>query len=203
MTTQTKLKIAFACYLSAILIFVPTQAVANGGDTISFGSFLAGLFHPVMQLNHFLAMVSAGIISAQIGGRMVWTIPVTFVGLMAIGWGLNLAGIGLGYIDLAVALSIVVLGLIIAIDRSFTVAIMIIVVGLFALFHGYAHGVEMPSLANPIQYASGFLIGAAIIHFIGILVGGIPQNYEKRSSIFSIMGATIAVFGALFVSGIL
>ncbi|MEM8860620.1 MAG: HupE/UreJ family protein [Chloroflexota bacterium] len=203
MTTKTKIKLAFACYLAAILIFIPTLAFAHEGDTIRFGSFLAGLFHPVLGLDHFLAMVSVGIISSQIGGRAIWTIPATFVGVMAVGWGLGVAGISLSYIELGIALSVVVLGIAIALNRSFAMGITVIAVGLFAIFHGYAHGVEMPSIANPTRYALGFLTGTAIIHLIGVLVGDIPTRYEQRKTIFSVLGSGIAVFGVLFVVGIL
>ena len=203
MYTTTQRKISIGLILAGMILLLPTIAFAHEGDTIRYGSFLAGLFHPVLGLDHFLAMLSVGIISSQIGGRAIWTVPATFVGVMAIGWGLGLLDIGLGFIELGIALSVVVLGIAIATNRSFPIGVAMIAVGLFAIFHGYAHGIEMPSVANATRYALGFLSGTAIIHLIGVLVGDIPTRYEQKNTIFQVLGSVIAIVGLLFIFGVL
>ncbi len=203
MFIPTRNKITWGLFFATAILLVPTLAFAHEGDTIRFGSFLAGLFHPVLGLDHFLAMLSVGIVSSQIGGRAIWTVPATFVGVMAIGWGLGLVDIGLGFIELGIALSVVVLGIAIAANQSLPLGVTMVAVGLFAIFHGYAHGIEMPAVANATRYALGFLTGTAIIHLIGVLVGDIPTHYEQSSLIFRVVGLAIALVGFLFVFGIL
>lgn len=196
-------KLWLGTLIAIFILLIPPVAFAHEGDTIRYGSFLAGLFHPVLGLDHFLAMLSVGIISSQIGGRAIWFVPATFIVVMAIGWGLGLVDVGLTFVELGIAISVVVLGVAIAANRSLSLGLTMAAVGLFAIFHGYAHGVEMPSVANPTRYALGFLSGTTIIHLIGVLVGDIPTRYEQKSTIFMALGSAIAIIGLLFVFGIL
>lgn len=192
--------------LIALLLFllIPATAFAHDDTTvIRFGSFLAGFTHPVLGLDHLLAMLSVGIISSQIGGRAIWTVPLTFVLVMAIGGGLGLIGVGLTAIEFGIALSVLVLGVAIAAEQRFPIIVAMVAVGLFAVFHGYAHGAEMPSIAQPFRYVAGFLLGTTLIHIIGVVLGDIPKQYDASKTIFRVLGGAIAVVGVLFLVGVL
>lgn len=186
--------------LSFLLVagLCPGLVLAHEGTSLPYGSFLAGLTHPVLGLDHFLAMVSVGILSAQIGGRAIWTVPATFVSVMAVGGVLGLVDIGLGPTELGIALSVLVLGIAIAAERKLPVALAMLAVGIFAIFHGYAHGAEMPSVAEPVRYAAGFLSGTAALHIMGLVIGDISQHYERGKLMLRIAGGAIAGVGTGF-----
>lgn len=186
------------------LTMIPGTAYAHPGDpTIEYGSFLAGLTHPVLGLDHFLAMLSVGIVSAQIGGRAIWTVPATFVGVMAIGGLLGATIPGFGLVETGIAISVIFLGAVIAVERRLPILVAMIAVAFFATFHGYAHGNEMPDTARPFVYAGGFLTGTALIHILGVFLGDIPRHYKIGKVVLRIGGAVITVFGFLFLFGIL
>jgi urease accessory protein len=186
------------CALAVLAAVLPGLALAHEANTIRFGSFLGGLTHPVLGPDHFLAMVSVGIVSAQIGGRAIWTVPATFVGVMAIGGLLGLADVGLTAIEVGIASSVLVLGLAIAADRRVPVALAMAAVALFAIFHGYAHGAEMPTIAEPARYAAGFLTGTAALHVLGVIIGDISQHYARGKVLLRYAGGAIAGVGAWF-----
>lgn len=184
--------------LATLAALLPGIALAHEANTIKFGSFLGGLTHPVLGPDHFLAMVSVGIVSAQIGGRAIWTVPATFVGVMAAGGVLGLFDVGLSAIEVGIASSVLVLGLAIAADRRVPVALAMAAVALFAIFHGYAHGAEMPTVAEPVRYAAGFLTGTAALHVLGVIVGDISQHYARGKVLLRYAGGAIAGVGAWF-----
>ena len=181
----------------------PALGTAHEGTSLPYGSFLAGLTHPVLGLDHFLAMVSVGILSAQIGGRAIWTVPATFVSVMAVGGVLGLVDIGLGPVELGIALSVLVLGIAIAAERKLPVALAMVAVGIFAIFHGYAHGSEMPRVAEPVRYAAGFLSGTAALHIMGLVIGDISQHYARGKLMLRVAGGAIAGVGTGFLVGAL
>lgn len=195
-----------ALFLAAVVVLLPEAAAAHEGQVIRFGSFLGGLTHPVLGLDHLLAMVSVGVVSVQIGGRAVWTVPATFVAVMAVG---GIVGrttdidISSGVIEAGIAISVLSLGIVIALDRSLPFAVAMVAVAFFATFHGYAHGAETPDIARPIVYAFGFLTGTAIIHLVGVLIGDIAKRYRAGRLVLRIAGAAASVVGALFLFGAL
>jgi urease accessory protein len=191
--------ILFALMLSTI----PTVAYAHDGTNLPLGGFLSGFVHPVLGYDHLLAMLSVGILSAQIGGRAIWTVPATFVSVMALGGLLGLINIGLTHTELGIAISLVILGLVIAAERRLSVRVAMIGVGFFAIFHGYAHGSEVPKTAEPFLYALGFLTGTALIHITGVVVGDIARHYERGKIALRAGGALITLIGTAFVLGIL
>ena len=191
-------------FLMAILFAaIPGVAYAHDGTNLGLGGFLSGIVHPVLGYDHLFAMLSVGIISAQIGGRAIWTVPSTFVTVMAIGGVLGLMNIGLTVTELGIAVSLVILGLVIAAERRIPTLIVMIGVGFFAIFHGYAHGAEMPDTAEPFLYALGFLVGTALIHISGVVIGDISRHYESGKVILRIGGGLISLVGLLFIFGIL
>ena len=196
-------KFSHALILALFLGLVPQIVYAHDGSTVPFGGFLSGLVHPVLGYDHLLAMLSVGILSAQIGGRAIWTVPATFVGIMAVGGALGLIDIGLGATELGIAISLVLLGAIIAAERTLPVRLAMLGVGFFAIFHGYAHGTEMPTTAEPVLYALGFLTGTALIHIAGVVIGDIFRHYERGKMILRVGGGLISLVGFLFIFGVL
>ena len=191
-------------FLMALLFAaIPGGAYAHEGTNLGLGGFLSGIVHPVLGYDHLLAMLSVGIISAQIGGRAIWTVPATFVTVMALGGVLGLINIGLTATELGIAVSLVILGLVIAAERRIPILAVMIGVGFFAIFHGYAHGAEMPDTAEPFLYALGFLVGTALIHIAGVVIGDISRHYERGKIVLRVGGALIALVGLLFIFGVL
>lgn len=192
-------------FICAFLAAGMPAALAHENQVIQFGSFLGGLLHPVLGLDHFLAMVSVGIVSAFIGGRAIWTVPATFVAAMAIGGfgGSAELGVGSGFVELAIALSVVALGSVIVLDQKLSISVAMGAVAFFGFFHGYAHGQEIPDIARPFVYAGGFLLGTALIHLLGVLIGDISRRYAAGRRVLRVVGGVFVVAGGLFIAGVL
>jgi len=188
--------------LTAAIALLPQLAFAHEAISERYGSFLGGLTHPVLGLDHFLAMVSVGIVSAQIGGRAIWTVPVTFVAVMAFGGLLGMADIGLTAVEAGIAISVLALGCAIAADSKLPASVVMTAVGFFAIFHGYAHGAEMPTIATPVTYAAGFMIGTAALHLLGLLIGDISQRYIRGKLMLRIAGGAMAGVGTFFLANL-
>lgn len=199
MTLQAKTARTAFFFFAALL--GPVVAFGHDGTTLPYGSFLSGLTHPVLGLDHFLAMVSVGIISAQIGGRAIWTVPATFVLIMAFGGLLGWIDIGLSAIEMGIAFSVLALGTAIAMDKKLPIVAVMSAVGVFAIFHGYAHGAEMPLVARAATYALGFMTGTAMLHLMGVVIGDISQQYVRGKLLLRGAGVAIAGTGAFFLVG--
>lgn len=186
------MKKTFFATLIMTLLF-PSESYAHqvAGD----GGFLSGLEHPVLGFDHFLAMVSVGILSAQMGGKAIWTIPTTFVSVMLFGGIMGLKEVGLISVELGIAFSVLALGLSIATEKKLPPLLAMTFVGFFAIFHGYAHGSEMPYLANPAFYACGFILGTSGIHIAGVLIGIIAEKFKQGKLLLRFIGAAIAGVG--------
>ena len=143
--------------IAAALAFVPTAALAHSGLGHVHG-FVQGFAHPLGGIDHVLAMVTVGVFAWQLGGRALWLVPATFVLMMAAGGAIGIAGVELPSVEFGIAASVVVLGAIVALKRKAPLAVAIGVVGAFAVFHGHAHGTEMPPDALGAAYAAGFLL---------------------------------------------
>ncbi|MEY2817292.1 MAG: hypothetical protein RL275_755 [Chloroflexota bacterium] len=200
---MSRIKVLQSFILALTLAIVPGVAYAHDGTNLALGGFLSGLVHPVLGYDHLLAMLSVGILSAQIGGRAIWTVPATFVSVMAVGGLLGLIDIGLTATEFGIAVSLVILGSVIAAERRLSILVAMVGVGFFAIFHGYAHGSEVPETAEPFLYALGFLIGTALIHITGVVIGDISRHYERGKIILRVGGALIALIGLLFIFGVL
>lgn len=162
------------------------------------GSFMAGFSHPLFGPDHILVMVAVGIWAAQIGGRALWAVPLAFVGTMAIGFALALQGIGLPFVEPAILASVIALGLLITMAVRLPVAAAAGVVGIFALFHGHAHGGELGS-AGALQFGIGFVIATALLHAGGIAAGlGIGRFGPV---VIRALGALTALLGLSLVFG--
>ncbi|WP_162457853.1 HupE/UreJ family protein [Mesorhizobium tianshanense] len=154
--------------LSALAALAPSLAFAHGGGPHVHG-FFAGLEHPLFGLDHLLAMVAVGMIGARAGGRGVALVPQFFVSAMVAGALLGMAGIGLPSLETGIALSLVIFGAMVGLARPLPLATAAALTILFGLFHGNAHGLEIPDSASSIAYAAGFTLGTSMLHAIGVL----------------------------------
>lgn len=167
------------------------------------GGILSGFLHPLLGLDHLLAMLAVGLLSAQIGGRAIWTVPATFVGVMAVGALAGLFGLSLPLVEYGITGSVLILGIAILFGNSIPEWAAMIVVALFALFHGHAHGTELPSITNTvgliIAYVLGFLIATAGLHVVGALIGLMANRSKRGPILMRVGGVAIALMGVFLI----
>ena len=170
------------------------------------GGIFAGLLHPLLGIDHLLAMVSVGLLSAQMGGKAIWTVPATFVTVMAFGGLLGIMGVPLPFVEYGIALSVVLLGIALVLPKKLPVWLTMVFVGIFAIFHGYAHGAEIPAVSDtPLEvfaYIFGFLLATATLHLIGALIGQMANATPRGANILRYSGVVIALIGVFLVMGI-
>ena len=190
------MKAKYSLALFGLLAYVAILPVAEAHTFGSQGAgLIAGLTHPFVGLDHLLAMIAVGIWAGQLGGRAVWLIPLTFVSVMAAAATLASFGLLLPLMEPAIACSVLVLGLLIAGSVRLPTSLGALLVGLFAVFHGYAHGLELPQAASPILYGAGFVLATALLHGIGI---GFARNSRQHKMLQRIAGySLIAASGLL------
>lgn len=181
---------------------LPAVAYAHTGIGETAG-FVHGFSHPISGLDHILAMIMVGILAFQLGDRAVWAVPTTFVLVMALGGALGIAGINVPLVEIGIALSVIVLGAIVALNIRASTAVAMGIVGLFAIFHGHAHGAEMPENAGGAAYAAGFMIATALLHMAGL--GFLIARFGERQGAFVIRtaGSLAAVAGVGILTGLI
>ncbi|HEU0221379.1 MAG TPA: HupE/UreJ family protein, partial [Paracoccaceae bacterium] len=150
--------------LLAVLLAGSPAAAQHLGE----GGFASGFSHPILGFDHLLAMVAVGLLSVQLGGRAVWTVPAAFVAFLGLGGAIGLTGAPLPQVEGVIALSVLALGLAIALSLSLPIGIAMAAVGFFAIFHGHAHGAEIPALAEPWSFVAGFMLASALLHLTGV-----------------------------------
>lgn len=174
---------------AAALALLPGAALAHTGHGDTSG-FIAGFSHPIGGLDHILAMVLVGVFAWQLGAwAALWLVPATFVLVMAVGGGLGAMGVEVPFVELGIALSIVVLGAVVAAGVKAPVAVAMGIVGLFAIFHGHAHGAEMPESAGGLAYAAGFMLATALLHCAGIAIGFLVGWIGERTGPVAVRAA--------------
>ncbi|MEO5330201.1 MAG: HupE/UreJ family protein [Magnetococcus sp. THC-1_WYH] len=183
--------------LGVLLLVLASPAFAHTGVG-QVGGLTAGFSHPIHGLDHILAMVAVGVLAAQQGGRSLWAIPGTFVAMMIFGGILGMTAASVPFVELGIAGSVVILGVVIALGGQMPMVAAMILVGSMAIFHGHAHGTEMPVNAVGITYGLGFAGVTAILHAAGIaLTVGIKKTLETIAPMtIRIGGGAIAVVGA-------
>jgi urease accessory protein len=188
--------------LLALLALLPAAALAHEGHAAGSG-FAYGFLHPLGGLDHILAMLAVGLFACHLGRRALWLVPVAFVATMALGGSFGAAALGLPLVELGIALSVVVIGGLVALRRAMPTALAMAIVGVFALFHGYAHGAEMVAAVSGLDYALGFIVATAMLHSAGIMAGLVAdQLWASRGIALSrTAGAAIAVTGVLILAG--
>ncbi len=174
----------------------PQIALAHivGGEAIGF---VSGFRHPISGLDHIIAMVAVGIWGAQLGRPALWLLPLTFPLIMAVGGFIGLIGLPLPGSEIAIALSGLCLGGAIAFAWRPALPLAMTMVGLFGLFHGYAHGAELPPRQNALLYSAGFVLATGLLHATGIAIGLIHRWRAGRIALQGVGGA-IACGGAYF-----
>jgi urease accessory protein len=182
----------------------PAIASAHVGIGSTLG-FAHGFAHPLSGLDHILAMVAVGTFAANLGGRALWAVPLSFMALMVFGGALGMAGIALPFVEVGIALSIVVLGLAVAIRFEWPIAAAMALVGVFAIFHGHSHGTEMPVDAAGVRFALGFVTATGLLHLagigVGIGIGAAGTRYSRR--ITQLAGTAVACVGVVFLGALL
>ncbi|QDY69092.1 HupE/UreJ family protein [Qingshengfaniella alkalisoli] len=162
--------------------------------------FASGFSHPLMGPDHVAAMLAVGLWASVIGRKAIWILPIAFPLVMAFGAVLGIAGIAVPVVESGIAASALVIGLAAALTIRPPLSIAVALVGIFALFHGHAHGTEMPVMTNPVSYGLGFLTGTLLLHLagigLGLFAGTKLGNLGSRAA-----GAAIALAGAGFLSG--
>lgn len=190
--------------LAALAALAPTFAFAHVGVGDTSG-LVDGFIHPPRGIDHVLAMVAVGMFAANLGGRALWAVPLTFMGFMLAGGALGILGFPLPFVEVGIALSIMVLGIAVAVKWDWPVAAAMAMVGLFAIFHGHAHGAEMPLDASGAAYALGFVSATGLLHLAGIGIGLAIGRTGKLAShrITQAGGAAVTVAGIGVLTGIL
>jgi urease accessory protein len=185
--------------ITAALTLIPAAAFAHTGAGEAHG-FASGFAHPLGGLDHILAMVTVGIFAWQLGGRALWLVPGSFVLAMTAGAALGMAGVALPFVEFGVAASVIVLGGVVAFARGAPIAIAIAVVALFAIFHGHAHGTEMPLDAAGGAYAAGFMLATALLHAAGIALGCAIGRVADGRAGYRLGGSLVALAGLAILS---
>ncbi len=178
-------------FIAGALLSAAAQAHS---DQVSTGGFMAGYLHPLTGLDHLLAMVAVGIWGATLGVPLMWALPVAFPFMMVVGGVLAIFGLPLPFVELGVALSVLVLGAAIALRWKAPMLMAVAIVAFFGLLHGYAHGSELPGSAAPAAYAAGFVISTGLLHLAGIAFGNVEKT-RHGSKILQAAGALIALVG--------
>ena len=187
--------------LAAASVLTPVAALAHTGAGDTHG-VLHGFMHPVTGLDHVLAMIAVGVLAALLGGRAIWLVPTSFVAMAAVGGALGVQGVPVPFVEFGISASVILLGLAIALPAKLPLGWTAGLVGLFGLYHGYAHGAEMPADASGFAYGVGFLAATVLLHIAGIGLGiGIAHLASRSATRFAQAGGTaIALAGVVLLA---
>jgi urease accessory protein len=188
---------AFVIFFS----FAPAAALAHPGHD-GAGGLVHGFVHPVTGIDHVLAMIAVGVLAALYGGRALWLVPMSFLFAMAAAGAIGMAGIPVQIVEAGIGLSIVVLGLMIAFQIKPPTLVAMVVVGFFALFHGYAHGSEMPNGPAGLSFGAGFLIATALLLSAGEGLGLLLQRRTLSRRLIQASGGAMALVGIAVLAGV-
>ncbi|MBF9031018.1 Ni/Fe hydrogenase [Rhodobacterales bacterium HKCCE3408] len=186
--------------LAIPLTLIAFAAQAHTGEGINTG-FASGFWHPILGWDHVVAMVAVGLWGAFLGAPAIWILPVVFPLVMAVGGALGVIGVPLPAVETGIALSGVVLGLLIAFAVRAPIWVAAVIVGIFAIFHGHAHGTELPEAFSAYGYAVGFVVGTGLLHLLGIGLGFLTRYQQGKMAVRG-AGGVIAAVGAAFLFGI-
>jgi len=186
--------------LALLLAAVPlSSAFAHTGSGVAMG-LESGFLHPLTGPDHLIAMVAVGLWGAQLGSPAIWVLPVTFPLVMALGGVLGVAGIDIPFVEPIIALTGIALGVLVALAARPPLWLAALLVGIFAVFHGYAHGRELPDAADAVAFAVGFVIATGLLHLTGILIG-VAVKWEVGARAVRACGAAIGCLGLYFFLG--
>lgn len=187
--------------VAGVMVALASQTLAHeghshGGD----GGFVSGFLHPVLGWDHVAAMVAVGLWGGVLGRPAIWLLPIVFPLAMAFASALAILGVPLPFVEAGIAASAVVIGLMIGLFAKPPLWIAAAIVGLFALFHGHAHGTELPATVNPFAYALGFVLSTGLLHAGGIVLG-LLIAFPFGKAIVRGGGALITLAGLGFLFG--
>lgn len=180
----------------AVLVAAATPALAHVESGQAAG-LLSGFLHPVSGLDHVLAMVAVGLWGALLGAPAVWVLPIAFPLVMAMGALLGFLGVTIPGVEYGVAASAILLGAAVAFEVRPPVALAALLVGVFAIFHGYAHGTELPAGASALLFSMGFVIATGALHAVGIGIGALEAR-SWGAAVLRAAGSIVAVGGMMF-----
>ena len=182
-----------------LVLLASSPAVAHTGS--ASGGFFSGFAHPLFGIDHMVAMVAVGLWGAFLGPPAIWMLPIVFPLIMAIGGAAGILGVPLPGVETGIALSAVVLGLMVTLAARPRLWIAAALVGIFAVFHGHAHGSELPPGADVVAYSIGFVVATGLLHLAGIAFGLLARWPAGRFAVRT-AGGVIALAGLVFLSGI-
>jgi urease accessory protein len=188
--------------LASLLLLWTSCAWAHGDAADAAGGFLAGFLHPLLGWDHVVAMVAVGLWGAFLGAPAIWVLPVVFPLVMAAGGVLGVAGVPIPGVETGIALSAIVLGAMVAFAARPPLVWAAAIVGAFAVFHGHAHGTELPQAANPLVFSLGFMLATGLLHAAGIGFGLLVRWPAGRATVRG-LGAVIGGIGMAFLTGLL
>ena len=200
MTRGTRMRgaVGLASAIVALAAAHPASAHLLAGD--GTGGFAAGFAHPLTGLDHLLAMVSVGIWGAELGAPAIWLLPIAFPLVMAVGGALGVIGVPLPGAEWLIALSVLVLGGFIAYGRRVPLGLALVVVGVFAIAHGHAHGTELPASADALAFTVGFVLATGMLHLAGIGIG-LLFRFPRGIAAIRGCGLLVALAGGYFILG--
>ncbi len=190
------------CFAALVLMGVTTVALAHSDAGSIGGGFISGFTHPLFGPDHVIAMIAVGLWGVFLGQPAIWLLPIVFPLVMAFGGALGVAGIPIPAVETGIALSGLVLGLMVAFAVKAPIWVAAILVGVFAIFHGHAHGTELPDATGPLAYSVGFVISTGLLHLFGIVFGEL-KRFDWGGMVVRAGGAVIALGGLGFLTGML
>ncbi|MBK7405047.1 MAG: HupE/UreJ family protein [Phycisphaerales bacterium] len=186
---------------AALLAAFPAMALAHD-ESHPGGGFLSGFRHPISGLDHVVAMIAVGLWGAQLGKPALWLLPVAFPMMMAVGGFLGLIGVPIPGIEIGIACSAIVLGAMVLLEAKPPIGLAVAIVAVFAVFHGHAHGTELPENENAIFYSIGFVIATGLLHLVGIGIGTV-HRWKRGQVALRAAGGAVALAGCYFLWGAL
>jgi urease accessory protein len=181
----------FLILASALL--APCSVLAHNSGGVA-GGFASGFMHPLTGIDHILAMVAVGIWGAQLGAPAIWALPVAFPLVMSVGGAMGVRGVPLPGVEIGIAASALLLGLMIFSESRPSLLAAALLVGFFAIFHGYAHGKELPHAATPLAYGAGFVLATGLLHVSGIATG-LVHRWPLGARALRLAGGGISLAG--------
>lgn len=179
-----------------LFVLLYAAGASAHSETGVAGGLVSGLLHPILGFDHLVAMVAVGLWGAQLGKPAVWVLPITFPVVMAVGALAGVAGLPLPLVEVGIAGSALVLGAMVAFCLRPPFWAAAVLVGLFALFHGHAHGTELPSAVNPLAYGVGFVTSTGLLHLAGIAIG-VLVRWPAGAKVVRACGVAVAVVGVV------